>query len=397
MAARTAAKKRQRRVALVLDLQWPYRRHLDVFLGTQRYAQECGRWECVIDEYPQQLLAPQRSGPPAYDGIIARATPQLASRASRRGVPVVNVWHNSPALAPPAVFPDFFSAGKLAALHLLERGLRRFACIMHPRNRTHQVLLAGYRAALRETTFSCTVHATPSGAFTRNEAAWKKGQQTLASWIGSWQCPMGVFVAFNDCTARYVVNVCHRRQLRIPEDVALVVADNDLPVCLQPSPTLTGLDLAYERAGYEAARLLDRLMDGAQPPAEPILVPGNGIHARQSTDFFATDDELVLKALRFMASRLQDPIGVNDVARAVATSRRTLERRFHEIVGQPVYAEVRRLRIERAKRLLLDTDLPIKQVARAAGFAGNVQLYQVFRRFVRLSPSEFRAARSSWA
>lgn len=363
-----------------------------VFLGTQRYAQECGRWECVIDEYPQQLLT-RRTSQQAYDGIIARATPSLASQARRRGVPVVNVWHNSPVLNLPGVFPDFASAGRLAALHLLERGLRRFVCVMHPRNRTNRAMLEGFHAALQDAGHSSIVHATRAGEVTRNEATWKRGQDTLASWIAAWQCPIGVFVAFNDCTARYVVNACNHQGLRIPEDVALVVADNDLPVCLQLPPTLTGIDLAYERAGYEAARLLDGLMDGAAPPAEPILVPGKGIHARQSTDFFATEDELVLAALRYIASHIQKAIGVNDVAREVSASRRTLERKFQQVTGRPVFAEIRRLRIERAKRLLLDTSLPVKQVARAAGFAGNVQLYQVFRRFVHVAPTEFRQAK----
>jgi LacI family transcriptional regulator len=384
-----ARKKRPRRVALMLELQWPLRRHLDVFLGTQRYAQDRPGWECVIDEYPQQMLA-GRGRQPRYDGIIARATSALARQARRYSVPVVNVWHNSPVQDLPAVYPDFPAAGRLAAAHLLDRGLRRFACLMHTANRTHRAMLGGFRAALYEAGYSGDVLATGTGDATRNETIWRRSQEMLARWVRSWRCPVGVFVAFNDCTARFVVNACTRQGVRIPEDVALVVADNDLPFCLQLPPTLTGIDLGYERAGYEAARLLDQMMDGKPPPAEPVLVPGRGIHARQSTDFFATDDELVQSAMRFIASHIQDPMSVDDIARGIASSRRTLERRFEQEAGRPVFAEVRRLRIERAKRLLLDTELPMKQVARAAGFADHVQMYQVFTRFVHVPPSTFR-------
>ena len=41
---------RTRRVALMLDLKWPLKRHSLIFAGTQRYADEQG-WESIIDEY----------------------------------------------------------------------------------------------------------------------------------------------------------------------------------------------------------------------------------------------------------------------------------------------------------------------------------------------------------
>ncbi len=317
-------------------------------------------------------------------------TPALAERARRCGVPAVNVWHNAPVAAVPGVFPDFVAAGRLAAEHLLERGLRRFACLLFPRNRTHADLHRGFADALRQAGYACSVHATDADQAARNAAAWHRFRKTLMRWVASWQRPVGVFVAFTGYTVRHLVNACHEAGLRVPEDVALVVADNDLPVCLQPPPTLTGIDLRYEQAGYEAAQLLDRLMDGAAPPGEPRLIAPGNIQARQSTDFFASDDDLVVAAMRFIAAHIQEPISVNDVAAAVNSSRRTLERRFLEAAGRRVFAEIRRLRIERARRLLVDTDMPVKQVAHAAGFRTSVQMYQVFRHFVHAAPSAFR-------
>jgi LacI family transcriptional regulator len=380
-------KKIRRRVALVLELEWPYRRHVDVYLGTQRYARECGRWDCVIDEFPD--LSP---GKPAYDGIIARATPALAARARRCEVPLVNVWHNSSVVGVPGVFPDFQRAGRLAAEHLLERGLRRFACVLFPGNQTHQALHRGFSARLREEDYDCSSHAADGDHATRSAAVWQRFRTTLADWVASWQRPVGVFVAFSGYTARHLVNACNCAGLRMPEDVALVVADNDLPVCLQPPPTLTGVDLHYEQAGYEAARLLERLMNAKAPPRADLFVEPGGIQARQSTDFFAAEDELVVAAMRFIAEHVRQAIGVDDVARGVNASRRTLERRFRQVAGRCVFAEIRRLRIERAKRLLLDTDMPVKQVAHAAGFRAPVQMYQVFRHFVGVAPSEVRRA-----
>lgn len=73
-------------------------------------------------------------------------------------------------------------------------------------------------------------------------------------------------VAYSDTTARHVATACRRHGLNVPTDVAVVANMNETAVCLNPEPSLTSVDVGYERLGYEAARLLDRLMDGEPPP-----------------------------------------------------------------------------------------------------------------------------------
>src|SRR4051812_5657103 len=108
-----------RRVAFMLDLEWPYKRHAGVFIGAQKYAQEKG-WEAIIDEYADDSLRRGAGRAPPYDGVIARATRRLALRAETRGVPVVNVWVSSPVWKSlPGVFGDFAEMGRLRAEHLL--------------------------------------------------------------------------------------------------------------------------------------------------------------------------------------------------------------------------------------------------------------------------------------
>src|SRR5262249_50767426 len=94
------------RVAIMLDLQWPYKRHSEIFAGVQRYAEEQG-WVSIIDEFAHDALPRQRGQAERYDGIVARANLLLARRAVKLGVPVVNVWPSSPARhLLPGVFPD---------------------------------------------------------------------------------------------------------------------------------------------------------------------------------------------------------------------------------------------------------------------------------------------------
>src|SRR4051812_21758969 len=117
-----------RRVAVKLELHWPYKRHAAVFSGMQAYAQAHG-WHCTVDEYVEDTLTRQTETP-IYDGIIARATSLLARRAARLKIPVVNVWASSPAAARlPGVLADFTAMGRLRAEHLLSRGFLRFGAL----------------------------------------------------------------------------------------------------------------------------------------------------------------------------------------------------------------------------------------------------------------------------
>src|SRR5688572_16697325 len=104
----------RKRIAIRLELEWPYRRHCDVYAGAQQYAQECGNWDCVLDEYVAATLKHGSARRPAYDGIIARVTPELAQQAQRCRVPIVNVWRNSPVGDDlPGVYPDAPLMGKM--------------------------------------------------------------------------------------------------------------------------------------------------------------------------------------------------------------------------------------------------------------------------------------------
>ena len=79
-----------RRVAISLDLNWGYKRHLEVYAGCQKYADEVG-WDCSINPAVDRILK-RSSGPIPFDGVIARATTRLALATRQAGVPLVNVW-----------------------------------------------------------------------------------------------------------------------------------------------------------------------------------------------------------------------------------------------------------------------------------------------------------------
>jgi LacI family transcriptional regulator len=116
---------------------------------------------------------------------------------------------------------------------------------------------------------------------------------------------------------------------------------------------------------------------------------------RQSTDVFAVDDPLVARALRFLAENSNRMVAVSEVAAEVAVSRRKLERRFRAAVGRSIAEESIRLRVNRAKRRLVESDEAIKEVALASGFRSANHFGKVFARAVGISPVRFREAREN--
>jgi len=383
--------RKPRRVALMLDLEWPFKRHASIFAGTQRYAEEQG-WHSIIDEFAHDTLPAGRKRPVPYDGVLARANTQLAERAKRLGVPVVNVWLSSPAREMlPGVFADFAASGRLQAEHLLTRGLRNFAAVVAFKNRGQDLELSEFRRRIEREGCTCVSTKVPQ-SLSRSVRHWRKTERGISEWMEKWSLPIGVIVPDEDL-GRLIVQMCHEREWRVPQDVAIIAGQNEETLCEFPRPSLTSMEFGYGRIGYDSAKLLQRLMDGKKPPVKPILLSPQGLVVRESTDFFAVNDDLVAAALEFISKNSHRRIGQDAVARAVHAETRTLQLRFRRVLGRPVAAEIRRVRIERAKRELAQSKRHLSDIARDVGFGEAKRMNEVFRRELSVTPSEYRKQR----
>ncbi len=380
-----------RHVALMLDLQWPYKRHSEIFVGIQRYAEERG-WTSIIDEYAHDTLRRMRTSFKRYDGIVARANRALVQSAARRGVPVVNVWPSSPARhSVPGVYPDSTETGRLVAEHLLARGFRSFATLTSYKNVDNELEVREFARLVQEAGFECQSNCLLQNT-QRDLAHWKKTVVGIERSMSRWKPPVGVYVSQEVC-GRLVVQEGRRRGWRIPEDVAIVAGKNEETLCEQPRPSLTSVEIGYDRIGYAAAQLLDRLMAGEPAPPEPIRLAPHGLIVRESTDFFAVKHPIVAAALAYISANSHRRIGPDDVASAVGTGTRTLQNYFRKIIQRPVASEIRRVRIERVKRELTQSNQSLAVIARKAGFGPIQRLYEVFLREVGVTPGAYRLQR----
>jgi LacI family transcriptional regulator len=396
---------RPRCVAVNLDLEWPYKRHASLFAGTQRYAREQG-WTSVIDEYVDRSLPQRRTAPLPYDGVIGRASRRFAEKTKRLGVPAVNVWYSSPVWQQlPGVFPDFEAVGRLRAEHLLARGLRQFA-VLHHEGRGQKLEAKAFRTELASAGFECNTEKI-SLSISSSYDSWKKAQRQIDGWMSQWQLPIGVSVG-REAAGRMVAQLCHQRGWRVPQDVAIVAGHNEETLCEDPRPSLTSVELGYDRIGYEAARMLDRLMDAKRKrqrkkttrkktkqaaSPEHIFLPPLGLVVRESTDFYAVNDDMIATALTFIAEQCHGDIHSADVAVAASTHLKTLQRRFRSVLDRSIAAEIRRVRIERAKRELAQGNRPLADIAHDVGFSSSMRMYDIFVRELGVTPRQFRKER----
>ena len=387
----------RRRVALNLDLELPYKRHAALFAGTQQYARQKG-WESIIDEFVAENLPERSTKPLPYDGVIARVNDKLYRRATALGLPVVNVWYSSPIRAKvPGVFPDFAASGKMKAEHLLARGFRRFASIYRG-DRARRLESNAFRATVEAAGFRCVETKIPLH-MTQNHSTWLKSQKVIDMTMNDWQPPIGIS-ANDESVGRMILQMCGKRQWLVPQDVAVVAGWNEEVLCNDPQPSLTSAELGFEQIGYAAASMLDKLIDqknaarnrpGTPPPNK--LIPPQAVIVRDSTDFYAVEDTVVAAALQFIAQHSHTNIDPDDVARAVAIEPRTLRRRFDKELGRPIIREICRVRIERAKRELVQSNRSLDAIAHDVGFGTGRQMRDVFCRELGITPREYRKQR----
>jgi LacI family transcriptional regulator len=389
-----------KRIGVMMDLDKPFKRHLDVYAGIREYAEECRDWRFVVDDWADHAI-PSRPGLPVpYDGIVGRITKLGADRARRIGLPAVNVWFSSPAKhVLPGVYPDSTVSGRLLAEHLLSRGFRHLTALFRPDDKATPLVAAGMKAFATEAGFDGWL-GTLSLAQPTAHTAWKRGLQQIERWMESWKLPIGLLV-IDPAWARVVIELAAVRGWHVPQQIAIVCSHNDELHCEHPEPGLTAVETPEFQCGYEAAKMLDKLIDGKRrgqsPFASPqtILLPPTGLVVRHSTDFFAVDDPLLGRALRYIASHLHKPLDAGTVAREVGVARRTLDDWFQKSLGMTATDEIARLRLERVKRELLATPDSIEAIARRTGFANTRTLRNHFRKIAGISPSEFREQATS--
>lgn len=379
------------KVALLIETARGFGRGL--LRGIVRYARLHGPWSFYITpgDFAQALPQMQQWG---GTGIIARIeTPQAAAAILAAKLPTIALDLSDEQLAaghPLAhlseVASDSHHAAQMAAEHLLERQFRHYAFVgVHGRVWSRR----------REESFCARIGAagfTPAvyrSSPHKRERTWDQEQPRLARWLQSLPKPLGL-MACNDDRGREVLEACRAAGIRVPEEIAVIGVDNDELLCELADPPLSSVALNAEQGGYQVAALLDQMMRGRWRAPRRLVVEPLHVVTRRSTEIVALEDLEVAGALKFIHENAGRPIQVQDIVRHLQVSRRAIELRFRKALGRTLHAEIQRMRLERAKRLLLESDLPMPKVAIAAGYNTASYMGQVFRAELGLTPAQYR-------
>lgn len=359
-----------------------------IVTGVHLYSQRRGNWHLFVEARGRNefsKLPKDWNG----DGIIARIDrPKMARELAAFGAPVVNVSGIAlPDCSLPRVTVNVRSAVRLAAEHLLNAGLRNFGYFS---------LLPQQYIALQEAAFSeiieqaghpcATLRAQIPG---RSAGNWIVDSQALARWLLCLPKPVGIFT-WDASSGRHLIHACEEAGLRVPDQVAVLSGSEDDLLCEVSNVPMSGVDVSAEQIGFEAAQMLDTLMRSQPLRQRTILLEPLGVVARESTDTVAIADSAAADAVRFIRDHSAAPIQVDDVVAATGVSRRSLERRFQEHLGRTIAHEIRRMHLERARQLLVETHLPIPEVAQASGFTSAQYMIYTFQKVLNESPLRYR-------
>jgi len=320
------------------------------------------------------------------DGVILRDV-ELVEEVLARGIPAVIVGHSRSEVPGAAnVITDSEAISRMAAEHLINCGFRHFAFCG---------LLDCSWAQLRQECFIKFIrkagYATDSFAVRAEVTGspWRTERASIAKWLSTLPRPVGL-MACNDDVGQEVLEACKLARLSVPDDVAVIGADNDEIVCGLADPPMSSVAINFERAGYEAAQALDALMHGGKKQGRRILVRATHVVSRRSTDIVALENPHLRRALTFIRDHPGPGISVPDVARSAGSSRRSLELLFRNVVGHSILSEIRRVRTERIAKLLVETEMSVSEIARSLGFEDAQHIARYFRKTQTLSPLSFR-------
>lgn len=362
--------------------------------GIAHFERSHGPWSAFLDD---EMMAEKDSrwlSSKKWDGVISRHTStRFIQACAAQKIPIIDLNDSPPFQGVPKIRPDNVGMGHLGAEHLIERGFKNLAYCGFKNNGWSCERRDGFVEAAKLAGVSCRVHDVEyPGDLT---PLWDEQQtQKLCEWLKALPKPLGV-MACVDMRALQLMGAAHMAGLLVPEEVAILGANNDATRCELAYPSLSSVSPNPYQSGYLAAETLDKMMRGEKVGEVDLRIDPLGVVTRQSTDLLAIEDASMASALAFIRENACRGISVENVISYASASRSLLEKKFRQHLGRSPHAEIRRVQVGKIKQLLFETDFPLKKIAELTGFEHVEYMCVLFKRSTGHSPGEYRKQHQS--
>jgi len=298
-------------------------------------------------------------------------------------IPWVHLLPGRP-VAHPAVYADDLSIGRTGAEFFLRKGCLRSA-FCGVGTEWSAVRAGGFRERIERAGGTCLLADIPfesGGHWGLGSAA----ERRLLQWMRGLSCGIAVMAA-HDVLANRMVDLARQLGRRVPQDLSILgVGNHDLHCKLSPVP-LSSIDANLPGIAIAGATMLEGMISGKKPPAH-VTVPPRGVVERASTDFLFYGDELMAKIVAHIREHAGTGLAAQDLPTRFPITYRTLCRRFARSVGHSPSVEIRKARLEHARRMLAETDLSLTDIALACGYSDLPHMDRDFRKAMGCAPRD---------
>ncbi|EPB8611944.1 D-xylose utilization transcriptional activator XylR [Escherichia coli] len=385
---------KRHRITLLFNANKAYDRQVVEGVGEYLQASQ-SEWDIFIEEDFRARIDKIKDW--LGDGVIADFDDkQIEQALADVDVPIVGVggsYHLAESYPPVHyIATDNYALVESAFLHLKEKGVNRFAFYGLPESSGKRWATEreyAFRQLVAEEKYRGVVY---QGLETAPEN-WQHAQNRLADWLQTLPPQTGI-IAVTDARARHILQVYEHLHIPVPEKLCVIGIDNEELTRYLSRVALSSVAQGARQMGYQAAKLLHRLLDKEEMPLQRILVPPVRVIERRSTDYRSLTDPAVIQAMHYIRNHACKGIKVDQVLDAVGISRSNLEKRFKEEVGETIHAMIHAEKLEKARSLLISTTLSINEISQMCGYPSLQYFYSVFKKAYDTTPKEYRDVNS---
>lgn len=363
-----------------------------VLEGINDYARQKGNWELFLPYYYPTMdhaeLAPYHA---PLDALIAGVPgDEYLLQLEALHLPTVLVDYSPQPEWASTVVIDYGEVAALAIRHFTEQGIRNIASVgsLNHLKHDHRELMKSLKSAAKKAALD--IHHFTDGPVIRTHGFTVKNQLVdLAGWMQTLPKPCAVICGDDEYAGR-VSMATFRAGLQIGHDILLLGCGDERLFCESQVPPLSSIGLGYRALGWAAATRIDQLLQDPTQAHTNSLIHGTEIRVRRSSRRGGKAGSLVARAVSHIWQNTGTAMGVEELSQFLRVSRSTLGRHFNEALGHGPLQEIHAARIAHACGLLVDSQLPLSEIAQRSGFSDQAHMCRQLRKATGKSPGQWR-------